>query len=172
MKKSATDSTSTATIREISTRSSTACVQECLGNAYCVGVIYNRNSMKCHLQTRSNSAAVVKLETDSVFYDVQFENSVRKINPASCSEIKKCSSSSTDGEFWVFPDTYDRQTAIKTYCEGMTSPETASEYITLHYDNYSIRRDLNHGSRCYTKNTKNLMRTTFSKVKINVEASV
>ncbi|XP_062585065.1 A disintegrin and metalloproteinase with thrombospondin motifs 9-like [Saccostrea cucullata] len=93
-------------------------------------------------------------------------------NPASCSEIKECWPSSYDGEYWLYPKRFGRKSPVKVYCHNMSSPETAEEYVTLQRQNYFIGHDASHlisFARC-TRNSLPIMRTEFSKVRINIES--
>lgn len=92
------------------------------------------------------------------------------LDPATCSEAKKCSPTASDGEFWLYPRKFNRQIPVKSYCHNMFSPETAEEFITLQNTNYFIRKDfchLDNGDWC-TRSSKPLRRTEFSKVKIDI----
>ena len=94
-------------------------------------------------------------------------------DPTSCSEVKKCSPLSTDGDYWLYPEKFDGQVPVKTYCHMMTSSETAEEYITLKYANHFVKKDFAHlinGEWC-SRNSQPLMITYFDRIRVNITVS-
>lgn len=70
MKRSYVDFTFTETVKEVQSDFVTSCSNLCLTRPFCVAVIF----------TKSTSAGIITMiETDSTFYEVQFERSDRKI---------------------------------------------------------------------------------------------
>ncbi|XP_062597550.1 A disintegrin and metalloproteinase with thrombospondin motifs 9-like, partial [Saccostrea cucullata] len=172
LRKTTVEFTLTETIAVIWNASFSLCSQSCFGNDVCIGIIYSNTLEKCRLQGVSSSGVGTQIDADAVFFEI-FEKRIRKFNPASCFEIKKCSPSSNDGEYWLFPERFDRQTPLKIYCHNMTSPETATEYLTLPKENYFIRHDSTHWKEAYqmcSRNSNPLMRTVFSKIKIDIKS--
>ncbi|XP_078331182.1 A disintegrin and metalloproteinase with thrombospondin motifs 9-like [Crassostrea virginica] len=170
MKKSTASTTTTETLQEISTQLITYCTNSCLENPFCVATIFSRNMGKCLLQRRSSSGIPMTVETNSELYEVQFDSSFRKKYPTSCSEVKKCSPFSAEGEYWLYPEKFDGQVPVKTYCHMMTSSETAEEYITLKYANHFVKKDFAHlinGEWC-SRNSQPLMITYFDRIRVNI----
>lgn len=170
MKRSYVDFTFTETVEEIQSDFVTSCSNLCLTRPFCVAVIFTKSTSRCRLQKMSTAGIITMIETDSQFYEVQFERSDRKIYPATCSEVKKCSPTASDGEFWLYPSKFNRQIPVKSYCYNMFSPETAEEFISLQNTNYFIRKDFCHleNDVWCSRSSEPLRRTDFSKVKINI----
>lgn len=79
MKKSSADSTTTETMEEVLSGFVTSCSNLCLTKAFCVAVIFTKNTARCRLQKLSTVNSITMIEADSQFYEVQFESSDRKI---------------------------------------------------------------------------------------------
>lgn len=79
MKKSSADSTTTETMEEVLSGFVTSCSNLCLTKAFCVAVIFTKNTARCRLQKLSPVNSITMIEADSQFYEVQFESSDRKI---------------------------------------------------------------------------------------------
>lgn len=79
MRKSSADSTTTATMEEVQSDFVTSCSNVCLTKAFCVAVIFTKNTARCRLQKSSTAGIITMIETDSHFYEFQFESSDRKI---------------------------------------------------------------------------------------------
>lgn len=79
MKRSYADFTSTETVGEVQSDFVTSCSNLCLTRPFCVAVIFTKSTSRCRLQQMSTAGIITMIETDSTFYEVQFERSDRKI---------------------------------------------------------------------------------------------
>jgi hypothetical protein len=53
---------------------------------------------------------------------------------STCAEVKSCAPDSLDGEYLIFPEAFDGESA-KIYCHNMSGiPE---EYVTIHFETYA-----------------------------------
>ncbi|XP_046326881.1 A disintegrin and metalloproteinase with thrombospondin motifs 9-like [Haliotis rufescens] len=88
--------------------------------------------------------------------------------PSTCAEVKRCESGRTDGEYWLYPPTFNGQKA-RIYCHGM-SGNAPAEYVSLGTSNsghYPNTKRANCGSTGTWPGKGG--DTTFTKIKVNTE---
>ncbi|XP_067654304.1 uncharacterized protein [Haliotis asinina] len=88
--------------------------------------------------------------------------------PSTCAEVKRCESGRGDGEYWLYPPTFNGQKA-RIYCHGMSS-NSPSEYVTLGNPNSGHYPNLKRAN-CGSTGTwaQHGGDTTFTKIKVNTE---
>lgn len=79
MKRSYVDFTATETVEGVQSDFVTSCSNLCLTRPFCVAFIFTKSTSRCRLQQMSTAGIITMIETDSKFYEVQFERSDRKI---------------------------------------------------------------------------------------------
>jgi hypothetical protein len=90
--------------------------------------------------------------------------------PESCADLAKCTGTSTDGEYWVYPKATNGK-RVKVYCHAME--KEPREYITLNYANIFVRHDGSHWiiryRSCQTSYKPPLKEVKFTKIAMNIQ---
>ncbi|XP_061171906.1 A disintegrin and metalloproteinase with thrombospondin motifs 9-like [Saccostrea echinata] len=145
----------------------TWCGLQCLQNSNCVSLLYNSTDKSCKLFQVIYS--VEEGEEDIVKYFILDRGNSRSI-PESCKDVTTCSGTTTDGEYWIYPQATNRK-RVKIYCNNMAFNPT--EYITLKNPNSFIDHDQSNWpimwQQCQSSYIPPLKRVDFQKVGIQIQ---
>ncbi|XP_061194718.1 A disintegrin and metalloproteinase with thrombospondin motifs 9-like [Saccostrea echinata] len=106
---------------------------------------------------------------DTVKYYILDRGRTRWV-PESCKDVATCSGTTTDGEYWIYPQATNRK-RVKIFCNNMSSDPL--EYITLRNTNSFNEHDKSNWpimwQQCQSSYIPPLKRADFQKVGIQIQ---